>query len=268
VRVAIGALVVLPCGLASLHGRWDALRRNARLIVLYGALAVAGAQFCYFTAVQHMQVGPALLIEYTAPAAVVAWLWLRRGQRPGAITVAGAAVAAVGLVLVLDLLSGAQLSPAGVAWSLGAMVGAATYFVINGDGSTGLPPLALAAGGLVVGTVVLGVLGLTGLMPLTATAAAPSYAGVTVPWWFPLLGLGVVTAGVAYVTGVAAGRRLGSRLSSFVALFEVVAAIGFAWLLLGELPRPVQLAGGLLILAGVLAVQAGEGRQAATMGAP
>ena len=32
-----------------------------------------------------MEVGPALLIEYTAPAAVVIWLWLRHGQRPGPI---------------------------------------------------------------------------------------------------------------------------------------------------------------------------------------
>ena len=44
---------------------------------------MAGAQFCYFSAVTRMQVGPALLIEYTAPAAVVVWLWLRHGSVPG-----------------------------------------------------------------------------------------------------------------------------------------------------------------------------------------
>ncbi|MCF4121071.1 DMT family transporter [Antribacter sp. KLBMP9083] len=260
VRVAIGALVVLPAGIISLLGRWEAVRRNVGLIAAYGTLAVAGAQFCYFSAVQHMQVGPALLIEYTAPAAVVVWFWLRHGQRPGPVTLVGAGLAALGLVLVLDLLSGAQLSPVGVAWSLGAMVGAATYFVINGDETTGLPPLALAAGGLVVGTLVLGLLGLSGLLPLTASTVPPVYAGTSVPWWLPMIGLGVVTAGVAYVAGIAAGRRLGSRLSSFVSLLEVVAAIGFAWLLLGELPRPVQLLGGLLILAGVVTVRLGEER--------
>ena len=58
------------------------------LITLYGALAVAGAQFAYFSAVQYMQVGPALLIEFTAPAAVVVWLWLVHGQRPRPITLA------------------------------------------------------------------------------------------------------------------------------------------------------------------------------------
>ena len=127
------------------------LRRNAGLILVYGAVAVAGAQFCYFSAVQHMQVGPALLIEYTAPAAVVVWMWLRHGQRPGPVTLVGAGLAALGLVLVLDLLSGADLSLAGVLWALAAMVGAATYFVISADEDNGLPPMALAAGGLVVG---------------------------------------------------------------------------------------------------------------------
>ena len=70
-------------------------------------------------------------------------------------------------------------------------------------------------------------------------------------WWLPLVGLGVVTAALAYVAGIAAGRLLGPRLSSFIGLFEVVSAIGFAWLLLGELPRTIQLVGGVLILAGV-----------------
>ncbi|MGN6301295.1 MAG: EamA family transporter, partial [Angustibacter sp.] len=222
-RVGLAALVVTPFGLASVAGRWHLLRRGAPVVLLYGLLAVAGAQFCYFSAVQHMQVGPALLIEYTAPAAVVAWLWLRRGERPTPLTVAGAALAAVGLVLVLDLLSGARLSPAGVAWALAAMVGAAVYFVVSADEGNGLPPLALAAGGLVVGTVGLVALSVVGVLPLRMAHADVAYAGHAVGWWVPVLLLGLVTAAVAYVTGIEATRRLGSRLASFVALLEVLA---------------------------------------------
>jgi drug/metabolite transporter (DMT)-like permease len=69
-----------------------------------------------------------------------------------------------------------------------------------------------------------------------------------------------VTAAFAYVTGIAANRRLGSRLASFVALGEVLAAVLWTWALLGELPRTIQLAGGLLVLAGVVVVKLGEGR--------
>jgi len=259
VRVGLAAAALTPFAVVALRGRWRLLRRNIGLVVVYGAVAVAGAQFCYFSAVQHMQVGPALLIEYTAPAAVVAYLWLRHGQRPGRLTIAGAGLAALGLVLVLDLLSGANLSVPGVLWALAAMVGCATYFIVSSDEDNGLPPLVLAWGGLVVGTVGLGLLGLIGVLPMRGSTAGPSYAGADVAWWVPLLTLGLVTAAVAYVTGIAAGRRLGSRLASFVALLEVVAGVCWAWLLLGELPGAVQLLGGLLILSGVVAVKLGEG---------
>jgi drug/metabolite transporter (DMT)-like permease len=257
VRVAIGTLVVLPFGIAALRGDWTPVRRSWRVVLAYGVLGVAGAQFCYFAAIQHMQVGPALLIEYTAPAAVVAWFWARHGQRPGGLTLLGVGLAAAGLVLVLDL-SGAAPSGVGVAWSLAAMVGAATYFVINARTDTGLPPLTLAAGGLVVGTVLLGALGVTGLMPLTVADAPVELAGTAVPVAVVLGVLGLITAGLSYVTGVLAGRRLGARRASFVGLLEVVSAVALAWLLLGELPAAVQLLGGLLVLAGVVAVQQGE----------
>jgi drug/metabolite transporter (DMT)-like permease len=60
------------------------------------------------------------------------------------------------------------------------------------------------------------------------------------------------------VTGIAASRRLGSRLASFVALLEVLFALVFAWLLLDELPGPVQFAGATVVLAGVVLVKLGE----------
>ena len=71
---------------------------------------------------------------------------------------------------------------------------------------------------------------------------------------------GLITAALAYTTGIRASRLLGSRLASFVALLEVVAAVVFAWILLGELPGAMQAAGGLLILAGVVGVKLGEPR--------
>ena len=45
---------------------------------------------------------------------------------------------------------------------------------------------------------------------------------------------------------------------SFVALTEVLFAATFAWLLLGESMRVVQVVGGLVVLLGIAAVRAGE----------
>src|ERR1700754_3628270 len=46
VRVGLAAVALTPFGLAALRGRWSLLRRNLGLLLAYGAVAVAGAQFC------------------------------------------------------------------------------------------------------------------------------------------------------------------------------------------------------------------------------
>jgi drug/metabolite transporter (DMT)-like permease len=144
---------------------------------------------------------------------------------------------------------------------LAAMAGAATYFVLSAQEDSGLPGTVLAASGLVIGSVVLLLAGLVGVVPLAVSTAPVAFAAATVPWWLPVLGLGVVTAAVAYVTGIAATRRLGSRLASFVALLEVLAAMLIAWLLLDELPGAIQLVGGVVVLAGIVVVKLGEDRR-------
>jgi drug/metabolite transporter (DMT)-like permease len=161
---------------------------------------------------------------------------------------------------VLDIGSGARTSAVGVLWALAAMVGAAVYFVLNARDADGLPGTVLAAGGLLVGGVVLLLAGAVGIVPFAVSAGQVAFDGFTVAWWLPLLALGVVTAALAYVAGIAATRRLGSRLASFVALTEVVMALVFAWLLLDEAPGLIQLAGGAAILGGVVAVKLGEPR--------
>ncbi len=261
VRVGLAALLLAWPAVIALRGRWALLRANLPTVAGFGLVAVAGCQFAFFSAVAHLEVGVAILVEFTAPVAVVLWLWLRHGHRPGPLTVLGGLLAAAGLVLVLDLTGAVSLSLVGLAWALLAMVGAATYFVLSAqhsaDGAS-LPPVVLAAGGLGVGAVALLVLGGVGLLPFTVATGTVTFATGPVPWWGVVAALGVVTAALSYSTGVAAARRLGARLASFVALSEVLAAVLWAWLLLGELPGPLQLVGGGLLVAGVVVVKLGE----------
>ena len=100
-----------------------------------------------------------------------------------------------------------------------------------------------------------------------AAPAAPrtdvTLAGARVSWLVPVLGLSLVAAAVAYVAGIAvpACSAPGWRPSS--GWTEVLFAVLFAWLLLGQLPRPVQLVGGLLVVAGIALVRLGERAEAA-----
>ncbi|WP_341359666.1 EamA family transporter [Georgenia sp. M64] len=257
-RIGVAALVLTPAALVSLRGRWHLLRGNARLVTTYGLVAVAGCQLMYFNAVATLSVGVALLLEYLGPVLVVVWLWLRHGRRPRRWTLAGIALAVAGLVLVLDVAAGVRVDLGGALWALGAAVGLAAFFVLSADDSTGLPPLVMATGGLVVATLTLVVAGLVGAVPVEYSTADVVLAHREVPWFVPVALLSVVAAALAYAAGIGAARRLGSKVASFVGLTEVVFAVLIAWLVLGELPVPVQLAGGVLIVAGVLAVRYDE----------
>ncbi|WP_372969042.1 DMT family transporter [Microbacterium sp.] len=259
-RVWVAALVLLVPTVISLRGRWGALRKNAGMVAAYGLLAVTATQLCYFQAVAVMDVGLALLIEYTAPIAVILWLWLRRGERPSRRSVIGAAIAFVGLVLMLDIVTGAEVNVAGILWALAAMVGAATYFLLSAKADTGLPPIALAGGGLLLGAIALTIAGFVGILPIAWTTDDITYRFGTVPWFVPVLAIGLIATALAYVLGIASTRMLGSRLASFVALAEVVAALLFGWLLLGQLPDLLQALGGALVLVGVVVVKLGEPR--------
>lgn len=257
-RVGLAALVLAIPTAWSLRGKWGALRRNAGMVTLFGLLAVATAQACFFNAVRHLPVGVALLLEYLGIVLVVGWMWAVHGQRPRRLTVAGSIAAALGLVFVLNITGAGRMDLVGVLWGLGAGVGLAAYFVLSARTADGLPAVAVASGGMAVGAAVLLTLGLVGALPLRATFGDVSFAGYRVSWLVPIAGLSLVAAVVPYVAGIGAARILGARLSSFLGLTEVMFAVLIAWLVLGELPTAMQLLGGVLIVAGVTLVRMDE----------
>lgn len=257
-RIGGAALVLAGPTVLALRGRWHLLRRHAGLIVAYGVVAMAACQVFYFNAIQTLDVGVALLLEYLGPVLIIGWLWLRTGQRPSGLTLTGAATSVAGLALVLDLTGAVDVDLVGVAWGLAAAVGLAVYFVLSAHEAEGLPPVALAGAGMVVATVVLVAVGVVGIMPFEATATDVELAGHQTSWLVAWLGLVLVATTVAYVSGIAASRRLGSHLASFVGLTEVMFAVLFAWLVLGQVLSVVQLAGGVLIVLGVGLVRYAE----------
>src|SRR5215469_12910675 len=259
-RISIAALVLAIPGYLSMRGRWHILRQQAAMVAAYGVIAVAGAQLFYFNAIQTLPVGVALMLEYLGIILVVAWMWLRHGQRPRRLTLGGSAAALTGLALVLGVIGHVRLDLVGVLWGLGAGVGLATYFVVGSHSSDDLPPLALASGGMGIGAVVLLALGGVGALPMHASFGTVSFAGHQVSWVLPIAGLSLVAAVIAYVAGIAAARMLGAKLASFVGLAEVIFAVLIAWLLLGQLPTAMQLIGGTLIVAGIALVRIDEMR--------
>lgn len=254
VRMGIAGLILSPALVRAIRRQPGFLRRHWKLILGFGLMPVLGCQLFFFSAMQRMPVAVALLIQYLAPIMLVAFVWLRTRKAPSALVLWGSAVAIVGLVLVVDI-SGASFDLLGTLFALAAAVCVCAYFVISERAGDDLPPLALAAGGLLVGAVIMAVLCLTGILPFAAPSVSVVLAGVEVAWFVPLLWVAAVGTTLGYAFGVMAVPRIGSRVASFVGLSEVLFALAFAWIFLAEVPAPIQFAGGALILVGVVLVR-------------
>lgn len=254
-----GAAVVLGVLALVVHrGRLRIPARSLPRLVLYGVVAMAGVQLSFFNAVRTLDVGVALLLEYLAPVLLLIWTSLRRWQLPARTTLAGATATLTGLVLVLDLTGTTTVDAAGVGWGLAAAVCLASYFALSARQDDGLPPLVMAAGGTLVGAVTIALAGVLGVVPLAAATAPVTLLGAPTSWLVPALWLVAVATSAAYLTGIAGVQRLGPRAASFVSLSEVLFAVMAAWLLLAELPAPIQLVGGAAILAGIVVIQRTE----------
>jgi drug/metabolite transporter (DMT)-like permease len=250
-RALTGGIILLPFALVAMRGNWAALWRARARVIIMAVIGVAGCQLAYFAAVERIPVNTAILIEYLAPLLLVVWVWMRTRRIPKLVVFIGSAGALGGLVLIVSPGGAGSLDLLGLSFAAVAAIGCAIYFVVAAKPSDGLPPVALAAFGLLGGGAVLGAVGLVGLIPFEATFGTVALFGALVAWWVPMLIVGVVATALAYAASITATEILGSRLASFVGLLEVVSAAFYAWLLLGESLTVLQLLGGVLILVGI-----------------
>jgi drug/metabolite transporter (DMT)-like permease len=278
-RVLVAALALTVPAVLALRGRWRALLRSAWQVTVYGLVGVAACQVCYFNAIALMPVGISIMLEYLGIVLIVGWLWARHGQRPRPLTVGGGVAALGGLALMLNLTGSGGVSLIGVLWALAAAVSMAVYFFqsaatsepgggVGADARSGadpdagrpadLPPVVLTWGGMIVGAASIALLGAARVTPLRFAGSDVALFGGRTSWIVPVLGLGVLAAAIAYVTGIGAARRLGPKFGSFVAMAEIGFAVLFAWMLLHQTPTAMQFVGGALILTGVIAVRLDE----------
>jgi drug/metabolite transporter (DMT)-like permease len=262
-RALIGGILLTPFALVALRGRWAALWRGRWRVLAMAVVGVAGTQLAYFASIERIPINTAILVEYMAPIVLVLLVWATSRRMPKPVVMIGAVVAVGGLVLVVSPGGEGGLDPLGLFFAFLGCLGCVVYYIVAARPSDGLPPVALAASGLLIGGVLLGLVGLTGLLPFTMTTASTTLLGSTVAWWVPLLVVGVFSTAIAYAASITGSEILGSRLASFVGLLEVVAAAIYAWILLGEAITIPQLIGGVLILVGIGFVR--SEKQAATI---
>jgi len=247
-RVAV-AFVVLVLVLAV--WRRELLRPpRGSLPVLAGfGVAVAGVNAAYYIAIDRLPVGVAISLQYTAPTLLLVATALRGRGRPGPTTWSAAACTLAGAVLVSRAYAGLHgVSGAGV---LAGVASAAFFalYLLGADraGARGVPPVTLLVWGFVFAMLVW---------------------AVAAPWWswpyakladvhvaLAVLGVGLLGTLLPFFLAVSAIPVLSPAVAGIGATVEPPFAAAFAWIFLGQHLGGVQIAGGLLVIIGVVLAQ-------------
>jgi drug/metabolite transporter (DMT)-like permease len=248
IRFAIGA-VALFLALLLTHRPILAAPGERLRLVLLALFGYAIEASLFFTATQHGTVAAVTLLFFTYPVFVTAWAWALGGDLPARLTVVALLCAVAGAAIVVGTGTGLAIDGIGV---LLAFVTAMTYSAYL----TGVDLLIDRTGAL------------TSAMWVSAGASVGLfvYANVVGHWelpsgaaeWWPLVGMGLSSAG-AFFFLMEALARIGAVRTAIVSAMEPLAAAVLGFWFLDESVTLGVAAGGLLILAG--AVMASLARQ-------
>jgi drug/metabolite transporter (DMT)-like permease len=227
--------------------------RPLLLVIAYGALWFGLYAVLVNASERHLDAGTAALVVNLGPIliAVLAGLYLGEGFPRSLI--AGLAIAFAGVVIIAAATSTGRHDFVGVLFALGA---AALYAV-----GVLLQKRALGTVGAFAATWLGCLFGAVVCLPfapdlLRQAASAPASASLGVVY------LGLFPTAIAFGTwAYALKRTTAGKLSSSSYLVPGIAVL-LSWLVLGEVPSLLALAGGVLCLAGVAVTRLGATRPA------
>lgn len=246
-RLLAAAAVITPFALRRVPGRRLPRGRDWWLVAAYGVLWFAAYTTSVNAAELQLDAGTTALLVNVAPVIITGYAMLRMGERISAALVIGLIIAFAGTALIAAgqhwaAGSAQPRSLVGVGLALLAAVLYAIGTLTQKAALRRIDPVPATWLGCLIGTAV--------CLPfapslITELAVAPPSAIAG------MIYLGVFPTALGFTLWAYALTRMpASRLSVSSYLVPAVAVL-LAWLILGELPTPLALAGGALCLAGV-----------------
>jgi drug/metabolite transporter (DMT)-like permease len=225
------------------------------LLLVYGILGVAATQSLYFLAIERLPIGVSLLIEFTAPLMVALWFRFALGHPTRPAVWLGLVLALAGLAVVAQVWDGFTLDATGVAAAAGAAVALAIYYLtadMQVHGPYHRDPVSLTMWGMGAATLFWAVVQPWWTFPWASFTGTAPLGDAVVPIW-PLATYVVLLGTVVpFSLVVLSMQHLRASQASVVGMTEPIIATAIAWLVLGEVLSPAQLAGAALVLCGIL----------------
>jgi drug/metabolite transporter (DMT)-like permease len=265
-RFLVGAALAWAFLLSSPGRRRGLLALDRRAVVVALALGVlyVGNSGTYYAGLESVDASLAALIVYIYPA-LVAVLSLRIG-RPleGARAWVALGLALAGVALTVGGINATNAPPLGALLLVVASpVIYAVWIVLAARLSGERRPAAEAdagnAGAAASAATALMMTATATVYWVTAVAAGQPVGPAAIPAvaWPGVLAIGAVATFLAIQGFYAGAQRVGAAQAALLSTIEPLWTIGLAALLLHETLSPIQLAGGALILVGVVVAQTG-----------
>jgi drug/metabolite transporter (DMT)-like permease len=257
---ATGAFLGLAAFLALTAPRLLRVRRGElRLLAFYGVVGFALVQWLYFVAIERLPIGIGLLLEFTAPVLVALWARAVWHEHVRSRVWLALALALAGLALVAEVWHDVRLDTVGVAAGLLASGALATYFLAGEHATARRDALSLTCLALGVSALFWAVVQPWWGFPFAELQKHVSLQGAfdstTAPVWLLALWMIVLGTIVPFALSLGALHHLPATRVSIVAMVEVVLASIVAWAWLGETLSAAQLAGGAVVLVGIVLAQ-------------
>jgi drug/metabolite transporter (DMT)-like permease len=227
-------------------------------LAVFGIVGVALTQYLYYVAIGRLPVGIALVFEMTAPVLIALYVRLVRKEPVRRRLWTALLLSLSGLVFVAQVWQGGgSLDPLGVAAALAAAVCLATYYLMGERGAAGGDPVALTCWSFVAAAVVWAVVAPWWQFDASMLAErVPVALGeLRVPLWVLVAWIVVLGAIVPFWLSIAALRHLPPTAAGLVATAEPVFASIVAWLWVEQVLSGWQVAGGVVVLTGIVLAQ-------------
>jgi drug/metabolite transporter (DMT)-like permease len=227
-----------------------------RWALLLGGIGYAGEAALFYLALQRGSAGAVSLLFYAYPAIVTVLEVVLRLRPPRLVTFAVVALSTLGVTLVVATGDRVSITPAGVGYALGAAASFACYMLL----SQRLVPTSPApvVGAHVAAGAAVAILTF-GLVRGSIDASRGDVA---------LLVLNGTATALAFALLYAALADLAASAAAVVMTLEAFVTVALGALVLDEVIRPLQLAGGVVVVIAAVLVARGTRTQVVDPDAP
>ena len=225
------------------------------ILIVFGVFGFAAVNLLYFLAIQRLNVGIALIIEFTAPIWIALWMRYIQKKLVSKLMWWGLVIGLTGLVLIAQVWRGLTLDGLGVLFAVLDAFALTIYFLV-GEKLVGVKSSeATMAWGLGISSAFFAIIQPWWTFPFEKMGSVVDLtgrlSGISLPAFFLVLWVIIFGTAIPYFLVLNGLRGLSAATTSSIGMLEPVFGGIFAWIFLYEKLNFTQTLGVVVVLVGI-----------------